>query len=76
MVFILWLFFAFLVAYYGDKKGQGFIGLFFLSILLSPLIGLVVSLITGDKTNKKCKQCAELIKKDAVKCRFCGSEQV
>lgn len=74
MIIIIWLFFAFLVAYYGDKKGQGFIGLFFLSVLLSPLIGFIVALATGDKNTKKCKQCAELIKKDAVKCKFCGEE--
>src|SRR5688572_18097200 len=28
------------------------------------------------RDEKKCSQCAELVKKEAVKCRFCGAELI
>ena len=55
-----------------------------LSLLLSPLIGILVLLIAGRKpealehraiekgTMQRCPFCAEVIRREAVVCRFCG----
>jgi hypothetical protein len=52
---------------------------FVLSVLLTPVVGLVALAIAGKasskptpKTHVKCPDCRELVLKDARKCKHCG----
>ena len=49
MIIILWLIFSFMIGSLGSKRNIGFWNAFFLSILLSPIIGLIITLISKDK---------------------------
>ena len=60
--------------------------MFFVALLLSPLIGFMIELIRDPSLEiiearafdsgkmRKCPDCAELVRAEAVKYRFCGAE--
>ncbi len=86
MWIITWLIFSFLVAILADNWRRSGIGYFLLSILLTPLVGILVLAFSGKNSdalekeqiinNKltKCPFCKELVKPDAIKCKHCGSD--
>lgn len=66
-----------------DKGGNGMAG-FLVGFLLGPL-GIVAAFFMGDEKakeqrqieagdSKKCPQCSELVKFDALVCKHCGNE--
>jgi Short C-terminal domain len=55
-IFIIWIIFSFIVASLGSNRRIGFWGALFCSLILSPLIGLIVTLFSKDIADEKHKQ--------------------
>jgi hypothetical protein len=80
---LVWIVLAIAVGAYASSKGRSGVGFFFLSLLLSPLIGFLFALVAktdaaalelralGGGDMRKCPHCAELVKAEAAICRYC-----
>lgn len=85
ILLIIWFLFGIAAAAVMSNKGRSGCGGFALGFLLGP-IGLIIALVlqkdhktlenkaVSSGEMRKCPQCAELIRWEAKKCRFCGSE--
>jgi len=64
LIFVIWIGLSLLVAISGKDKKIGYWGVFFLSLLLSPLIGLIIGLVSGNAQKTfvqswKCTKCGQ-----------------
>ena len=50
-IIFMWIVFSFIVGAIGAGRNIGFLGSFVLSIFLSPLIGLIITLVSESKTS-------------------------
>ena len=73
-IFLIWLILSILVAVYANGKGKSGVLYFFISILLSPLLGFLIVLVSGDSTKKKCDKCGQKIDISAKVCPFCSTK--
>jgi len=82
--FMFWLVFSVVVAIGAAGRGRHAPGWFLLSMVISPLLAFLLLMMLPSRSKsagapetqelRKCPECAELILREAKKCKHCGSD--
>lgn len=82
----MWIVLSIFVSIYAKQKDQSAIAALIISLVLSPLIGFLLTLLSKQDEKKieekmikrgkakKCPYCGELVKPEALVCKHCGKE--
>ena len=83
---LAWVVFSYLCGKYGEKKGLSFTKFFWISLLISPVVGFIWCALSMEdmdmveekkiitKQSKRCPYCKELIKVGASICKHCQKD--
>lgn len=72
MIYGVWLFLCIPVAIWAGKKGLNPWGYFFVSLILTPIVGgLAVAAAKAHGGKKRCPKCSEWVQPEAQVCCFC-----
>lgn len=82
-IFIGWIVFSIVAGVVASSKGRSGFGYFLLSLVLSPLIGIILaaalpslSQAPRPDTHVRCPDCRELVLNEARVCKHCGCRLV
>ena len=84
-LFLIWVAFGVLAGIVATNKGRSAFGWFVLGFLGGPLALIAALVVSKDQKAmerlaietgemRKCPQCAEVVKREALRCRFCGAD--
>lgn len=85
-IVIGWFVFSVIAGAIASEKGRSGFGFLLLSLILSPLVGIIWAFGVSKNTNRieqqqikdgsrrRCHTCDEAVRVEAIKCRHCGSE--
>jgi len=84
---LFWIGFAIAVGVLASNRGRNGLGWFLLACIISPLLAIIFLLVTKNQaelpppsympsqdTHVRCKECAEFILPQALKCKHCGAQ--
>lgn len=83
---VLYIALSVVAAAWAENKGRNAGGFLLLSLIFSPVVGLLAAgaarrnealldkMSIANGTHKRCPDCAELVKAAALKCRHCGAD--
>lgn len=76
IMLVIWLVLCAIIATWSEKKGHKGAGYFFLSMFLSPLLGVIVVACISDNTKQYCPFCHSEISIEAKVCPNCNKSLI